>query len=357
MAKRIFKGLAAIIAVMLLMVMAAIPVSAADMRSGGTINISSGQVIDDDLYLAGTTVNIDGTINGDVVVVANTININGTVNGGVLAAAATINLKGKVEGSFRCAGGTINIEGGITRDLVAVTGELIVADGAQIGGDILLGGDTASINGTVLGDIDAAINRLTLGSSAKIQGHLTYTSQNEFDKDPGAQISGAVKRHTPPRSNPFIGWIISFVMMLVTGIVVILLLPGKMTGIVDSIKSRPWPSLGWGALVLFCTPVAIMVLLITIIGAPLAVILAVLYGIALYLAQIPMSIFLGHLAIGRSREIKSRGLIIAAYAIGLAVLSLLELIPFIGWLFWLAAALLGLGGLFVLVKDKPASAV
>ena len=156
MARFIYKTLAAAMAVMLLMILAAIPVSAAETRTGRDITIESGRVIDDDLYIAGASITINGTINGDLIVAAGMVTINGTVNGSVIAACGTFDMNGMVSGSVRCAGGTISISGEIGRDLVVGSGELVMTRTAQVGRDILVGAGTARIAGTVQGDVTAA---------------------------------------------------------------------------------------------------------------------------------------------------------------------------------------------------------
>jgi hypothetical protein len=42
-----------------------VPVLAADFRGGDTITVASGEVVDDDLYVSGTNIIIDGTVNGE----------------------------------------------------------------------------------------------------------------------------------------------------------------------------------------------------------------------------------------------------------------------------------------------------
>ena len=66
MSKRIFKGLAAILIVTLLTIFTVVPVLAFDTRSGATVTIPSGEVVNDDLYVAAETITISGTINGDL---------------------------------------------------------------------------------------------------------------------------------------------------------------------------------------------------------------------------------------------------------------------------------------------------
>ena len=111
MSEHILKGLAALVLVILVMVFAAVPVLAADIRSGDTVTIASGEVIDDDLYIAATNTIIDGTVNGDIFSVGTTITINGIVNGSVSIAGQTLTVNGKITHGARLAGMNINVNG------------------------------------------------------------------------------------------------------------------------------------------------------------------------------------------------------------------------------------------------------
>ena len=66
MVRHIYRGLAAILMVVLLMILTAVSVLAFDARSGMDVTVASGEVVDDDLYVAAETIIIDGTINGDL---------------------------------------------------------------------------------------------------------------------------------------------------------------------------------------------------------------------------------------------------------------------------------------------------
>ena len=209
MSKHIFKVLAALVVVMLIMVFAAVPVLAADLRSGDTVTIASGEVINDDLYIAAANTIIDGTINGDIFGVGTTITINGIVNGGVSIAGQTLTVNGKITRSARLAGTNINVNGNIDGDLLAAGTNVNVISTARIGGDFLFGASTVRIDGPVEGyikgggseviltngvggDIELKVDNLTIASTANIQGNLTYTSENEADIQSGAQIGGEI---------------------------------------------------------------------------------------------------------------------------------------------------------------------
>jgi len=382
MSKHIFKGMAALLVAMLVTVLAAVPVLAADIRSGDTVTVASGEVIDEDLYIAGNIIIVDGTINGDLLAAGGTITINGTVNGSVMAAGQTININGEITHAVRAAGATLNISGDVNGDLVVGGGEVNVASTARIGGDLLLGAGTARIDGLiegdikggggevtltngVRGDIEVEVDTLTIASTANIEGNLTYISENEANIQSGAQIGGMTTHKLPEVREPataapfggIVGKVIAFLMTLLVGIVIILIAPRRAAAVAASIRRKPWWSLLWGFIILLGTLIAAGVLFITIIGIPLSLISLALWGIAIYLSQIAVGLFIGRWIIGYFREVETRGILIGALALGFTILTLLKLIPYVGfpWL-WLATVLFGLGALLVSERRLRAEA-
>jgi hypothetical protein len=73
----------------------------------------------------------------------------------------------------------------------------------------------------------------------------------------------------------------------------------------------------------------------TVIGIPLALVSLVIWGVLLYLSQIPVALIIGWLILTRGKETTSTGLLIGALALGLFILHLIGLIPVFGWIFWL----------------------
>ncbi len=387
MSKHLCRGLAAILIVTLLMILTAVPILAFDARSGVTITIATGEVVDDDLYVAGETITIDGTVNGDLWAAGNTITVNGIVNGSVMAAGRIVNINGDITHAVRAVGQTININGDVGGDVIAGCGNANIASTARIGGDLLFGADIAGIDGPIEGNIKGSgrevtisngvngnveleVESLTILSTANIGGHLSYTSEEEADIQSGAQIAGATT-HTLPEVEPEVkkDWtkvfpfvlffgvlakVISFLMALVAGVVIIFLAPKKLTSIAEAIGSRPGPSFGWGALIVFVTPIAAVLVCLTIIGIPVGLIALVLYGIALYLAQIPVGLFIGRWIIGRFRVVEGKGIMVGALAIGLAILKLLSLIPYFGVVVGVAVVIFGLGAILAAERKRRA---
>jgi hypothetical protein len=212
------------------------------------------------------------------------------------------------------------------------------------------------------GNVELEVDKLTITSTANIEGDLVYTSENEASIQSGARLGGSTTHNVPEKPaapSPFAGIqgkLLGFLMILVIGIIVILLATGRISAMADSIRTKPWPSLGWGALALFVIPIASLIVIITIIGLPVGLIALVLYGIAVYLSQIPVGFLIGRLIIRRNGEIESRGLMIGALALGLAILLVLGLIPYVGGLVMVLTIMFGLGSQIVSVARSRARA-
>ncbi|MCJ7515911.1 MAG: hypothetical protein MUO89_08135 [Dehalococcoidia bacterium] len=369
MGKHVIRGLVVALVAMLLAFGTSVPVLAADLRSGDTITVASGDVVDDDLYVAGSTITIDGTVNGDLWALGNTITVNGEVNGSVVAIGQTVNIDGNVGHAVRLAGETINISGNVSGDLIVFASEANISSQAKIGGDFLFGAGTVRIEGligrnakgggsevtitnAVGGNAELAVENLTLTSTANIQGNLTYTGKNEADIQAGAKVGGKTIHNMPEVKKPapfsgIGGKILGFLMAFVTGLIIVLIMPGRSVSSADSIRNKPWASLGWGAVILFATPIAAILVCFTVIGIPVGLIALVLYAIAIYISQVFVSLFLGRWIIGRFRETDSKAIMVGALASGLVIITLLKLIPFLGFWIGLAVALFGLGAVLV----------
>ncbi|MFH1381384.1 MAG: hypothetical protein ABIH70_00630 [Chloroflexota bacterium] len=379
MLKNIFRGLGICLLVVLLVAVVASPVLAFDGRTGDTVTVPSGEVVEGDLYVAGGNIIIDGTVNGDVFGAGQSLAINGAVNGGVTFAGQTITLNGDISHGARLAGTSITLNGNVGRDLLVAGSEVTTNSQSTIVGDLILATNMAFIRGRVNGNIKGgagsviladgvggniqlAVDRLTVTSTASIQGNLIYTSENEASIQSGASIFGttthklpearkSAKAFYPVLAGIAVVWqILGFLMILVVGIVIILIASRRVTLMADSIQAKPWQSLGWGTVILIVTPIAAVIVMITVIGLPVGLISLALYGIALSLSQVPVASLIGRLIIKQNRKIESKALMIGALALGLLILFLLGLIPYIGWIVGLLTIVFGLGSLVTAMR-------
>lgn len=382
MSKHLCRGLLTTLVVTLLMIFGTVPVAALDIRNGQSVTVASGEVVHDDLLVAADTITIDGTVDGDLWAVGTTVSINGVVNGNVVAAGQIVNIDGNVEDTVWAVGQTINVGGNINGNLQVAGLSVNIASTAKIEGNLLFvagitsienpiedrsnrGVGVATSNG-VNGDAALEVIGLTIFPTANIQGDLSYSSGKGADIESDTQtVWGGT--HSPPPGRielprPFalfsgvLGKVTSFLMAFVAGLVIILLVPRHLTSVSESIRTRPWASLGWGAVILFVTPIAAILVCFTIVGISVGLIALLFYAVALYLAQIPVALFLGRWIIGSFRAVEGKPIMLGALAIGLVIIHLLRLIPYFGFFVSLVVILFGLGSLVVWERKRRAEA-
>ncbi len=341
--------------------------SAATFRSGNTVDVN--KTINDDLYASGGTATIDGTVNGDVVVWAGTLIIKGKVNGDVIAAGGQVSIDGEVSETVRVAGGNINVSGNIGKDLVLASGNAVVSKDGKIGRDLVVGAsnmdmagsvgrdvigglDTLNITGKVGRNARLNVNKLKVGPKAQIAGNLRYRSDNKAKISPSAKIGGEVKK-LPLKAKQRRGaskaafvammFILALIWFLALGSLLLKLFPNFNRRVSDTLTNSLWLSLGWGFIMLIVTPAAALVLLITIIGLPIAAVIVHIYVFAIYVTKIYVGYFIGNWFFGKvtSKQVHW----FWSLLVGILTILILALIPFIGFLVRLAVLLFGLGAL------------
>lgn len=333
-------------------------------RAGDVVDIPPETVIADDLYVTGNQVTIRGRVEGDLVVAARHVTVSGAVRDDLNAAGGDVTLTGSVGQSVRAAGGTVTVSGDIGRDLLlagnrleqlaasrvqgatVVTGRDLVLRGATLG-QLQANGGSVLIDGSS-GAAEVKADNLTVTSGARIDGPLTYFSSQEADIRPGATIAGPVTQEAEQTRTwhipGWVGGIFLFMVGALAGVLLALLMPKALAANSESLQRDPWLSLAAGAGILFGVPILAILLMITLIGIPLALSLLVFYALGLYLAWVLGAIALGDLLLSRLPFQSLRVRMVVATLLGVALLLLLQAIPWIGGLVALFALIAGFGG-------------
>ncbi len=417
------------------------PARAFDGRTGDRVVIASNEVIDDDLYVGATEFILDGTVNGDLIVVGQTITINGTVNGDLFTAGSTLIINGVVKGAVRMAGSVLFVSetASIGEDFVGAGYSLEVRKGSEIGrdlayagGQLVLGGDVVrnvytgvsafKLLGTVGGNVRAELGStdqtqtgfmptmfmpqspitapvvplgLTIDPAAHIRGNLEYAQDKQMTL-PDKVVSGktnfrlvtpTVTAVTEPSFTAQVSlWLLNFVRNsiahILVGLLLLWLFPTFVKGLSETLKTRFWPSLGWGAvswvgfvvallLVLFATIVGGIVfgtlslgqITGTVIWLGILALMALVIGFVLtttFLAEVVFGTALGRWILARSNSPLAEhrywpmviGLLITLTVV--ALLSFPAIPSFFGWLVNFAIVLFGLGTLWIWGRDRLA---
>lgn len=357
------------------------PVSAFSAKTGDNVVVSVDSVVDGTLFAVGRTVEVRGHIEGDLFCAGQTVLVDAEVDGDVLCAGQTVNIAGNVAGDVRAAGQYVTIAASAEKNLMSFGQAIQVAESAEIGGDAMVGGNTLSINGligrdalvmgesvdlngTVLRNVTADAVRMAVGSDARILGELAYTSQAPATIANSASVSGGVRFSEKPREVPkqaakrqqlpqYIPNISfgSIVFYIIMGLVVAGLFPTFMRRTAEIVRAAPWKTLGVGFLVLCGVPMALLILLATIIGIPVALFAGMLFASVMVIVRIFATTLVGDLIMKQVFP-KAKQTYVWPVIVGVVVCWTVFGMPFIGPWASFAAQLLGLGAFFSALSQQ-----
>lgn len=327
--------------------------------------LASGQTINSDLFVFADFTRIEGTVNGDVYAWSNEVEIDGHVTGDVIAMAREVRINGQVDGNVRGYTQTLTIDGSIGKNVLTGCQDLEMGPQGKIGGSLTLGGGNAMISGSIGRGITAAVGDTTLdgpimggvtlrgdelriGPHADIQGATKYKGRHEADVDPAAKLAiplAFTQLHEgPDYSNWKYYWHRAefWGAAFLFGLVLLLLIPQFFHDALRSSK-RFFPSLGFGVLFLFATPIVAAVICITVVGIGLSIPTILIWLVALYAAQVFVGSWIGEMLLGPA---VGTGPLLGRLALGLAIIHGLEMVPYhIGFLVHLIVLCLGLGAI------------
>jgi hypothetical protein len=371
---------------------------AAEFARAEYYRLASNEIVDDDLYVFGSEIYIDGVVNGDLYAFGGRIEVNGEVTGDVVAAGGAIVIRGLVGDDVRVAGAGIDILGTVRDDLLIAGGGagpggftipfqiggrsveqgVRIGSAAEIGGDVYIAAGSGEIAGVVGGDFAANMGSLLFGAqvagdanlraeevrlqeSALIRGALVYSTPARLAR--ADRVASEAVYQEPPREDAarnlfaeILGWIWRTLLILVGfGLLSWLIMrfaPNLVIEPANTIDGAPVETALYGlaaALLLIFFPLlsALLVMLVWIFWGifPALVTFTFLFGtLALlwFFSPLVTGFWLGRRIVQRAR--RSTELLIMLL-VGLLVIVILGRIPFIGWLVYLISFVFALGGL------------
>jgi len=343
---------------------------AATFRSGDTVNIDQNLT---DLYVVGSTININAPVQNDLTVAGGTVNVSAPVSNSLIIAGGSLNIEGRIGNTIRAAGGTIRITEPVARDVVlfggtitldetaSVSGDLVVNGGqiniqAPIGGTVYVNGGQVTINSTVGGNVEGDVENLILGRQAVINGNLNYTSEQRATLRDGAIIRGQenfrqAERRDRDDTGKIAGAITGFsiyklIADILGSLALIYLLYNFTRRVVEQGRAEPLKNSLLGLAALIVGPILAIFLFILIIPGFLAFLF---YGLLILLAMLISKIFIGWLLLRwwYARDNRRYVLDWKAAILGPVGMFILLLIPVIGWLLGFLIFLISLGALAI----------
>ena len=356
-----------------LLTFAAVPVLvlAAEFRVGERPAIGRIEAVQDNVYLAGGSATSIGSVSGDLIAAGGNVLITGNVGQDVAAVGGNVTITRTVNGDVRAAGGNVNLEGVVVGDVVGAGGQIHI--GGEIGGDVVIvggalrvdapiqkslrfwGGDVY-IDAPISGAVEIEADRITLGKNAVIGGAFRYTSAEEAVLESGARVVGETTYTPRSRSAPMIPsktlfaifsilTLLKFLAALAGALVIGLLLKRYSARIISAAIKQPFMELGRGLIVLIVLPVASVILSATIIGIPFGIVGILSYIILLITSYLIAPILVGSCLYKWMLRRKDYDISWLTILVGAVAFSILEFIPFIGWIVILGLTLQTLGAM------------
>lgn len=232
--------------------------------------------VEGDLYWAGQSLDLDdASIDHDIIAAGESLSIRDcTVGGAVRLAARTIDIaQTTVDGSVTVAGQRVVLNTDSTASCFYAMGETVALRGSVK--SAALAGDTVTIDGTVDGDVEVWADKLILGKNARISGTVNAHVSEDPERAAGAEV-GALKidrteNEDTSTVNDVIGGIVAaalstcFVALLLE-----LVFPRATASAAGMLHQRPTPLWVSGLLGTVAIIPAVLLLIISIAGLPLA---------------------------------------------------------------------------------------
>ncbi|UCG29371.1 MAG: hypothetical protein JSV53_07565 [candidate division WOR-3 bacterium] len=362
---------------LLVVAVLASPAHALLVRRGQSVEVSIGEVIEDDLIVFASSVEIKGVVTGNVCAFAQTVNVSGDIGGSLFIGAASSNINASSVQTIWAAGGNLNVSGKVDKNVILAGGSLNVDADAGIGKDLHAYGGNFAVNGEIDGAIKGAVGRFVMAgkssrvkiradearvkSTAVISGDFILTSESQPKIDEGAVITGetTIREIEPEESRQFffaiaplfallfgVIKVIIWVSKIIVGILLIALCRNYVRRVMDTLIKVPWKSLGLGFLGVIVIPVVAVVLFATLIGYPLGLVAVYAYTILLYVSSLFVAVVVGEKVIQLFRKGKEVSLYLS-FITGMLILLVVSFIPILNFLVRILVILFGFGSVML----------
>jgi cytoskeletal protein CcmA (bactofilin family) len=240
--------------------------------------------------------------------------------------------------------GTVDVPKGATAgDIVIVDGPVRIA--GHVTGDVVAVAGKVTISGQVDGDVVTVANRLRLLEGAHVRGDVSYGDEKPVVAS-GATVDGKIKKVKNKIGVGAFAWAIGLIIWLavtasslILGVLVVAFTPRAVEAASEAADSSLGAAIGMGAGLFIGIPLGAILIAATVFGVPLAVLL-LLAVLPLYaLGYVTSAWILGRRILSGRRDR------FVPLLIGLLILRVIALIPFLGGLAGIAATAFGLGAL------------
>ena len=356
---------------------------AATFKANDEVSITNQDDTNGNVYAAGGAISINTPIGGDLLTAGGNVLITEPVAKDVAVAGGSITIIGDVGDDVRAAGGNIVVTGNINGELIAAGGSITLSNSTNVGNDVVIAAGQATLNGNINGDVRlmggvATINgriqgnvlaeleeTITISDGAVIEGNILYKAKrvDALNISDGATVTGEVffeEMAIPDAADvenvvaAALGAFLIFKLFstIVVALVLMWLFKNFSVSVVRVAINEPLRMLGYGFVTLIVVPAAAIILLITLLGIPLGIASLLSYGLLLLLSCLYSGVVAGSWV---GNIISSKETISVNWKNvvgGIVLLTLIKLVPVVGWIIAFFIFLITLGSLSNIVHKK-----
>lgn len=332
---------------------------AAELRMETTVTTSVENKVNDNLYVGAGRALLLGTAVGDASVLAGESILAGTFEQDVLSVAGETIAEGVFEEDLRIIGGDALITGTVEGDLFVVGANVVIDERAELYGDVVLVGGNMEIAGTLKGnlkvvsaltDISGTLEgrttittqRLVLSEGARIIADVFYFAPKEVEQADGVVLEKQL-RYNPIGKiqesqilqrillNFSVFWIVlKFVTTLVVAFILVYMFKVFSQYAALQTQTTPMKMLTLGTVTTLGTPILALAFIISLFALPLGLIMISIYVTMFLLAPALSGIVAGVLLFKLVRPKVHLEVGFHHAALGVFILALIALIPYVG---------------------------
>ncbi|HLC75797.1 MAG TPA: hypothetical protein VJB82_01600 [Candidatus Peribacterales bacterium] len=352
-----------------LLVLLPLSVSAATFQTNETIDVATGG----NAYALGKVVQVTSEVAGDVYLAGENVNINARAREDAFLAGRNVTLNAPIGDDLHVFGETIIINDDIRGDLIAFGSTVIISPDSRISGDVVIGAERISadgqfdssvrlmgshieLQGIFLKDVDIRTGHdPAVSADADIRGNLhLLLPEGITGAIPAGVVRGEIIREvmtgnsSARKGSSILSGIrmASLVSHILVGAILIMFLRNFALKFGENITQRKeyLRSFVMAFLALTLPPFVAALLFITFFGIPIAVIFIVGWGTLVYFASLLSGLLLANIFLPLQKT-DSTILCIGKFTLGTFALSLVKIIPYIGFSISFIIFLLSVGAL------------
>jgi len=209
-------------------------------------------------------------------------------------------------------------------------------------------GDEITLDGTVGNYVELYGNKFNFGDNYRTESGTTITTTHEIDRNelgaPPEDLQIVVNKENTWGAAIFLSiWF--YVSLLITGILLVLIFRETTNDLHRFSTERYFRNTGIGFLIFLATPIVAIILLILVLTIPLSILLLTLYGLALFIGYLLVALTLGTLIIRFIKAEEAFSDYFWGLALGMIIILILSILPFVGWIINMLLVFFGLGTL------------